>query len=150
MILEQGDWTRLLLSVLIDDLHMPPQLRPTYAQTQGHTTASQQRSWAQRLISNIFARPLTQQPGRIEDVAGYSSSMAASGLPAHFVIYEGPVSAPKQILDFPIEAGLPILSLGRSLFAVNFSAFVWLKAIEFHDHPTGWTFAVMSLKDSFM
>ena len=112
-------------------------------------TSSDQRAWAQHLIENIFARPLTQQPGRIEDVEGYTRSMVSQGYPANFVIFEGPPhSNPIQVLDFPIKDGLPILKLGRSLFAVNFSAFVWLKAIEFHSHPTGWQFAVMGLKDS--
>ena len=51
-----------------------------------------------------------------------------------------------QVLDFPVEDGVPILRLGRALFCSDFTSFTWLRAVEFHDHASGWQYAVGPVK----
>ena len=85
---------------------------------QGKFNINEQRLWAGRLCENIGVRPLTQQPGLMEDALGYAKLLASKGLPPRFVIYEGPVHLnPVQVMDFPLDRGLEIMKLGRKLFA---------------------------------
>ena len=102
------------------------------------------REWASGLVSAAARRPLSVQPGTLEDIKAYSQSMRAQGCDPNFVVFNG-LGTPggtEQLLDFPLEDGVPILRLGRALFGADFSAVTWLRAVEFHDLPTAWQFAV--------
>ena len=101
-----------------------------------------------QLTENIGRRPLTQTPGRFNDISGYSRAMASQGHQPRFLIYEGPLPNPTQVLDFPLDVGVAIWQLGRNLFSVTFSGFVWCKALEFHGHPSAWMWTIMTLKDT--
>ena len=59
------------------------------ARAQGKLTEAAMRKWAGDLVNNTPVRPLTQQPGTLEDVAGYTRSMMAQGHPPRFVIFAG-------------------------------------------------------------
>ena len=61
------------------------------------------REWAGDLVNSTQVRPLTQQPGTLEDVAGYTRSMAAEGHPPCFVIYAGlgTPGGPQQVGGIP-------------------------------------------------